>query len=129
MGLQVLIVDDSQIVRAVITKSLQLAEVPVDALFEASNGQEALDVLRERKIDLVFADINMPVMNGVEMVRRLSEQGLLKTLPVIMTSTDGSSTRIEQLKSMGVSEYLRKPFTPEGIRQAVERVVGVQHEC
>ncbi len=125
MALNILVVDDSRTVRAVIRKTLQLAEVPVNELHEAANGQEALDILEDQWIDLVFADINMPVMTGIEMVDEMSARGMLKTVPVVMVSTEGSTTRIEQLMAKGVSAYVRKPFTPELIQAVVDDIVGV----
>ena len=124
MALNILVVDDSDTVRAVIAKTLQLAGVPIGELFEAANGEEALQLLDDNWIDLVFADINMPVMNGVEMVDRMHKDGLLKTIPVVIVSTEGSTTRIDLLKAKGVSGYIRKPFTPELLRQVVDDLVG-----
>jgi two-component system chemotaxis response regulator CheY len=126
MALNILVVDDSETVRAVIAKTLELAELPVNDLYQASNGKEALEILNEHWIDLVFADINMPVMSGIEMIERMYKDGLLKTIPVIIVSTEGSATRVEQLKSKGVSAYVRKPFTPELIRKVVDDILEVQ---
>ncbi len=127
MALNILVVDDSQIVRAVIIKSLELANVPVKELFEAGNGKEALEVLGREWVDLVFADINMPVMGGVEMVEQMSQDGMLATIPVVIVSTEGSATRIGNLKAKGARAYLRKPFKPEEIREVVEQVIEVPH--
>lgn len=127
MSLNILVVDDSTTVRAVIVKTLELAEIPVSELHQAADGKEALGVLADHWIDLVFADINMPVMTGIEMVEKMSEDGLLKTVPVVIISTEGSATRIEQLKAKGVSAYIRKPFTPELLRSVVDDVMGVQN--
>jgi two-component system chemotaxis response regulator CheY len=127
MAYNILIVDDSQTVRAVIRKTLDLAGIPVGEIHEAENGQQALEILNASWLDLVFADINMPVMTGLEMVDRMSVDGLLKTVPVVIVSTEGSSTRVEQLKAKGVSGYIRKPFTPETIREVVEEVLGVSN--
>jgi two-component system chemotaxis response regulator CheY len=124
MAINILLVDDSETVRAVIAKTLELAGVPVGKLFHASNGKEALEILADNWVDLVFADINMPVMDGIEFIDKMHEDGLLKTIPVVIVSTEGSTTRIEQLKSKGVSGYIRKPFTPELFRQVVDELVG-----
>jgi len=124
MSLNILIVDDSITVRAVIKKTLKLAEIPHNELFEAENGQVALDILKDQWVDLVFADINMPIMTGIEMVERMSEDGMLETIPVIVVSTEGSKTRIEELKQKGISAYIRKPFTPETIKSVVNDVLG-----
>lgn len=125
MALNVLIVDDSEIVRKVIIKTLGLAGVPLNEVYEAANGQEALDVLGAHWVDLVFSDLSMPVMGGVEMLERMNRDDILKTTPVIVVSTEGSTTRIDDLKSKGVRAYIRKPFTPEQIREVVKNVVGV----
>ena len=127
MEFNILVVDDSQMVRAVIAKTLQLAEIPVKELFQAANGKEALDILGNNWIDLVFADINMPVMTGVEMIEIMHENGLLQTVPVIIVSSDGSSTRMDQLKAKGVTAYIRKPFTPELLKSVVNDILGVKH--
>lgn len=128
MALNILLVDDSTTVRAVIARSLELAGVPVGNLHQAANGREALAILGREWIDLVFADINMPVMNGVEMIEKMREDGLLQTIPVIICSTEGSVSRIEQLRAAGVRAYIRKPFTPELLRQVVEDTVGVPND-
>jgi len=126
MSFNILMVDDSKTVRAVIAKTLRLAEVPVGELFEAANGKEALDILADHWIDLVIADVNMPVMNGLELIERMSEDGLLKTIPVVIVSTEGSAVRIKELESKGARAYIRKPFTPEQIRGVILEVMGVQ---
>lgn len=127
MSLNVLIVDDSATSRAVIMKSLEMAEIPTRTIFEAANGKEAITLLEDNWVDLVFADINMPVMGGVEMIGKLAEHDVLKMIPVIVVSTEGSATRIEELKRKGIAAYLRKPFTPEQLLQVVQQVVGEYH--
>mgnify|MGYP006279560125 FL=1 len=124
MGYSILIVDDSETVRAVVAKTLQLAQVPLRALHHAANGEEALAALDEHAIDLVFTDINMPVMNGVEMVERMQADARLRGVPVVVVSTEGSKTRIEDLKEKGVQAYVRKPFTPEGLKAIVDNLLG-----
>lgn len=128
MSFNILVVDDSETVRAIISKTLELTGIPVAELHEASNGKEALDILENHWIDLVFADINMPVMTGVKMIEKMHENGLLKTVPVVIISTEGSRTRVEYLKSLGISDYLRKPFTPEQIKKIVENILGEKDE-
>jgi len=124
MSFNILLVDDSKTVRAVISKTLELAGVPVNKLYEVSNGKEALDILANNWVDIVFTDINMPVMTGIEMIEKMSENDLLKNIPVVIISTEGSRTRIEMLKSKGISDYIRKPFTPEQIKKAVDNITG-----
>lgn len=124
MAINVLIVDDSQTMRSVLSKTLDLAGIPIGEIHGAANGQEALAILREHWIDLVFSDINMPVMGGVELIQEMQRDDVLKTIPVIIVSTEGSATRIEQLRAQGTRAYIRKPFTPEHVRSVVEEVIG-----
>lgn len=126
MAFNILLVDDSLTVRAVIKKTLRLAGVEIGELHEAGNGQEALAVLETNWIDLVFADLCMPVMDGEELVNRLYESGALANLPVIIVSSAGSEPRIARLKAKGVRDFVHKPFTPERIREVVDQVMGVQ---
>lgn len=104
-------------------KALAESGAPIQKVFDASNGRDALDVLRKEAIDLVFADINMPVMTGVELVENMADDPELKSIPIIMISTDGSASRMEYLKSKGVRAYVRKPFTMEQIRSVVREVM------
>jgi len=124
MKLNVLIVDDSSTVRSVLKKTLDLANIPVAELFEAENGREALQILHDQWIDLVFADINMPVMGGIEMVENMSDHGMMNSIPVVIVTTEGSQTRIEQLRQKGIKGYIRKPFTPESVKDEVNKIIG-----
>lgn len=124
MALNILVVDDSAVIRAVFSKTFKLVGIPVGELYQAANGKEALEILNENRVDLVFSDINMPVMGGVEMIEKMFDDGLFRTIPVVVISTEGSTTRIEQLKSKGISAYIRKPFTPELVRKVVDDIIG-----
>jgi two-component system chemotaxis response regulator CheY len=128
MAYNILLVDDSVIVRSVISKALRLAGVEIDHLHEASNGQEALDILASEWIDLVFADLNMPVMDGEEMVDRMHASGAIANVPVVIVSSAGGEPRVARLKSRGVREFIQKPFKPERIRDVVDQVMGVAHD-
>lgn len=123
MAYNFLVVDDSGTTRSIIKKILTLSALEIGELFEADNGEDALGIIKDKWIDLVFADINMPKMNGVEMVQRMSEDGLLATIPVIIVSSEGSEARIEEMMGKGVKAYLRKPFTPENIKELAEKIL------
>ncbi|HPI02767.1 MAG TPA: response regulator [Candidatus Goldiibacteriota bacterium] len=125
MAYNFLIVDDSITTRTIIKKILQLSSIEIGELHEAADGEEALEVLQNKWIDLVFADINMPRMNGVEMVQRMREDGMLKSIPVVIVSSEGSETRIEEMMSKGIKAYLRKPFTPENIKELAENILNL----
>jgi two-component system, chemotaxis family, chemotaxis protein CheY len=128
MAYNILIVDDSNVIRKVIAKALDIAKIPVGQLFEAGNGKEGLEVLKKEWVDLVLVDINMPVMGGVEMVENMAEDGLMSSVPVVIVSTEGSQARIEDLSSKGVRAYIRKPFTPEQLKQVVGEILEGKDE-
>ncbi len=126
MALNILVVDDSMTMRALIVKTLELAEIPINDIHQAANGREGLDILADKWIDIIFLDINMPVMSGIEMVDKMAEDGLMKKTPVVIVSTEGSKEHILSLKAKGITGYLRKPFKPEQLRKIVEDLVGKQ---
>lgn len=123
MGLSILVVDDSTTVRSIITKTLSMLELPIESVSGAANGIEALEVMKSRWIDLVFTDINMPGMSGLELLEAMRADDIMKGIPIIVVSTEGSEERIEHIRAMGVP-YVRKPFTPETIKQVIEEVLG-----
>jgi two-component system, chemotaxis family, chemotaxis protein CheY len=126
MAYNILIVDDSQTMRAVLTKTLCMAGLEIGSVMEAENGREALSILEKEWVDIVFADINMPVMNGVEMVQEMQKLGYMESTPVIIISTEGSKTRLDTLRDMGVRGFLRKPVSPELFKSVVDGVLSGQ---
>ena len=124
MAHKVLIVDDSRIVRKALCKALGMTQCDLLDPLEAGNGKEALEVLAEESVDLVFLDINMPIMNGVEFLERVRSDEQLKTLPVVIVSTEGSHLRLQRLQELGIHAQLRKPFTPELLTETVTNILG-----
>ena len=120
MSYRVLIVDDSSVVRTMVKKAIQMAGLDVEEVHEAANGLEALERLRTNWVDIVFTDLHMPVMNGMELVQSMARDGVLATTPVVVVSSDPSETRAEDLRRLGVRAYLKKPFRPEGFREVIE---------
>ena len=127
MALNILVVDDSAVMRSIIIRTLKLAGVPMGEVSQASNGMEGLEVLKGRWVDLAIVDINMPLMNGEEMIDRIRQDPASSDLPIVVVSTEGSASRIDALRKKGV-EFIHKPFTPEHFRQTVVRLTGVSDE-
>jgi two-component system chemotaxis response regulator CheY len=128
MAFSLMIVDDSAAMRAFIVRVIELTGLDVGVCMQASNGQEALDLLRVNWIDMVLTDINMPVMNGEEFVRRMEEDEILRTIPILVVSTDGSEHRVRRMMSMGAKGYVKKPFSPEQLLESMEQLLGVKHD-
>lgn len=127
MALNVLVVDDSAVVRTIILKALRLAGVEIGSVHEARDGQEGLAVLEKQWIDVAFVDINMPVMDGEEMIERVRRNPVWADLPIVVVSTEGSETRVRHLEEMG-AHFIRKPFPPEAIRRVIQEITGADHE-
>ena len=127
MRLNVLIVDDSPAMRTFIRRVLELSGIEVDQCLSAGEGNEAMAVLERNWVDLILTDINMPGMNGEELVRRLAAHPVWSTIPVVVVSTDATDTRVRQMLSLGAKGYVKKPFLPETIRQELEQVLEVRY--
>lgn len=124
MSYTILVVDDSPIIRKMIRKSIEMSGLAVGTVFEAGNGVEALKVLGQQWVDIVFADLNMPEMNGSELVERMSKDAMLVSTPVVIVSSERSEEKIAELKSRGIRAYLKKPFRPESFRSVVQEILG-----
>ena len=118
-SVRALIVDDSSVMRKIVERALRQAGVELEELQEAGNGAEALTLLGHAGVDLILCDINMPIMDGLEFVKRLKEVESAKNVPVVMITTEGSESHVVQALSAGAKGYIRKPFTPDQVREHV----------
>lgn len=118
-----LIVDDSLIIRSALRRAIEISNIAVESIREASDGYEALQLLESSPVDLVFSDINMPGMGGVELLREMEQRNLLEQTRVVIVSTQRSLKRIAEVLGLGASAYIPKPFTPEQIRDVIQREV------
>jgi two-component system, chemotaxis family, chemotaxis protein CheY len=118
-SIRALIVDDSSVMRKIVERSLRQAGIDLKQVLEAGNGAEALTVLQDNSVDLILCDINMPLMDGLEFVKQLSGVANAKGVPVVMITTEGSESHVLQALSSGARGYIRKPFTPDQVREHV----------
>ncbi|MCF8130993.1 MAG: response regulator [Deltaproteobacteria bacterium] len=125
MAINVLIVDDSKIMRTMILKTLQMTGIPMGEIFQAGNGREGLEALERNWIDLAIVDINMPVMNGEEMIDHMRGNPEMQDMPVVVVSTEGSETRIARLEEKGVV-FVHKPFEAETIRDTILNLLKLE---
>jgi two-component system chemotaxis response regulator CheY len=123
--IRALIVDDSSVMRKIVERSLRQAGLNLSSVSEAGNGAEALGLLDANPVDLILSDINMPVMDGLEFVRRLQTVEKLRGIPVVMITTEGSESNVVQALSLGAKGYIRKPFTPDQVKEHVLPVLGL----
>jgi two-component system chemotaxis response regulator CheY len=119
MAIRALIVDDSSVMRKIVERCLRQAGMDLGQVHEASNGAEALALVNENSFDLILSDINMPVMDGLEFVRHLKELDKAKNIPIVMITTEGGEKSVLEALSLGAKGYIRKPFTPDQVKEHV----------
>jgi two-component system chemotaxis response regulator CheY len=120
----ILIVDDSSTIRKIIIRCINHTPIAVGTLFEAADGEEALNILKQQTIHLVLTDINMPKMNGLELLSRLKAEEKWKDLPVLLITTEGRVDTVLEAASRGAAGYVKKPFTASDIQAKIEPLLA-----
>ncbi len=124
MAFNVLIVDDSSSMRAILKKIIKTSGFNVRECLEAADGKEAMKMLKDEWVDLVLTDINMPNMNGLELITEMKDNELLRSIPVVMVTNEGSEKRVQEAMGLGAIGYIKKPFLPEDIKRTLNSIVG-----
>ena len=112
--MNILIVEDCQVMQIMIKRAMKISELKPEHIYTACNGREGIKILMREKIDLVILDMNMPVMDGMEMLEILRSNFETKNVPVLVVSTESNVQRVEEMMKYGI-EYIHKPFTPESL--------------
>lgn len=102
-----------------------MSGVPVGDVYEAADGQQGLDVLDKNWIDMLFIDVNMPIMDGMEMLNHVRSKPETRDLPVLIISTESNPQRIHKINENRAG-FVHKPFTPESLREKIIELTGVQ---
>lgn len=123
MSYSILVVDDSPLIRKMMKRSLGLSKLDLGTIYEATNGKEALAVLEKEWVDVVLADIHMPVMSGTELIELMSRDQVMGRIPVVVVSAERSEPAIDHLKQLGICAHLMKPFTPEQVLDTINQVI------
>jgi len=123
MAIDVLIVDDSSAVRKILTRVLAQTSLAIGNIHEAADGCQALEVLKENSVQLIFSDINMPNMDGIQFLSAMRQLPDHKSTPVVMVTTEGSQTKVMEALNLGALGYVKKPFTAEQIEAKLSAVL------
>ncbi len=130
MSVNVLIVDDSVTIRLMIKKVLMISlGDELGDVYEASDGISALSRIADNDISVMMVDLNMPRMNGMQLISRLKSNPKYSDIPIVVISTEGSEERIRELEELGIAGYIRKPFRPEQIRKVLSNILEICNEC
>jgi two-component system chemotaxis response regulator CheY len=127
MRLNILVVDDSGVMRKMVLRALTESGLDLGTVFEAANGREGLAVIEREMLDVVLLDIHMPVMTGEELFMHLKSSPKTKSLPVVFISSESSSARIETLMERGAG-FIHKPWSAEDFRAQILAVTGAVRE-
>jgi two-component system chemotaxis response regulator CheY len=117
VAVDVLIVDDSAAIRKILQRMLGQAGLPLGKILEAGDGVEALEKLKTQRVQLVLSDINMPNMDGIQLLSMLKASADFKSVPVIMITTEGGEAKVMEAVQLGAAGYVRKPFTADQIKE------------
>jgi two-component system, chemotaxis family, chemotaxis protein CheY len=123
MQFSVLIVDDCPGMQMMIRRIIGMSGLDMVECYTACDGRQALDMMRRHPVDLVISDVNMPHLDGEAMLQRMSQEDALRSIPVLMVSSDATKSRSTRLLSMGARGYIAKPFQPEELRAELERIL------
>ena len=122
MDSDVLVVDDSAAIRKILQRVLRQTGMAIGQIHEAGDGHEALAVMAEHPVNLVLSDINMPKMDGLQLLASLKGSAAWRTIPVVMITTEGGEAKVSEAVRLGAAGYVRKPFTADQIK---EKLTGI----
>lgn len=122
MESDILVVDDSAAIRKILQRVLRQTGMAIRAIHEAGDGQEALTLISSHPVHLVLTDINMPKMDGLQLLASLKANPQWRNIPVVMITTEGGETKVAEAVKLGAAGYVRKPFTADQIK---EKLAGI----
>lgn len=124
MGRSLMIVDDSVTMRKIVMRTVRMSGLMFDRVEEAGNGLEALTQLEKAPVDVMLCDVNMPEMDGRELVQKVRASDTFKDMKIVMVSTESASDFIEELMTTGADAYVVKPFTSDRIQDTLAPLIN-----
>lgn len=121
MAKTILIVDDARSMRGLVVMTLQSAGYEV---LEACDGADAINRIKGQRVHMVISDLNMPNMNGIELIKALKADPQYKFLPIVMLTTESEELKMNEGRSAGAKAWIVKPFKPDVILKVVQKIIG-----
>jgi two-component system, chemotaxis family, chemotaxis protein CheY len=125
MQSDVLVVDDSAAIRKILQRVLRQTGMAIGAIYEASDGQEALDILETNEIHLILSDVNMPRMGGLQLLASVKASPRWRQIPVVMITTECGATKVGEAGRLGAAGYVRKPFSADQIKEKLRGILDL----
>jgi two-component system, chemotaxis family, chemotaxis protein CheY len=123
MAPDVLVVDDSAAIRKILQRVLRQTGMDINTIHEAGDGQEAIELLKLHKPVLILTDINMPKMDGLQLLAAVKASEAWRNIPVVMITTEGGETKVGEAVKLGAAGYVRKPFTADQIKEKLNGIL------
>jgi two-component system chemotaxis response regulator CheY len=123
MESDILVVDDSAAIRKILQRVLRQTGMSIRTIYEAGDGQQALEVLKAQQIALVLSDINMPTMDGLQLLASMRNSPQWRNIPVVMITTEGGEAKVGEAVKLGAAGYVRKPFTADQIKEKLAGII------
>jgi two-component system chemotaxis response regulator CheY len=121
--MNVLIVDDSAAIRKILARVLHQTGLPFNTIHEAGDGVQALKLLESIKVQLILLDVNMPNMDGLQLLTELKAHVELQAIPVVMVTSEGGEAKVLEALRLGAAGYVRKPFTVDQIKEKLAAII------
>lgn len=119
------LIDDSKVMRSILRKSILMCHYEVEEFFEADNGEDGFEMLsgNRNRLDIAFVDLHMPKLGGLEMLKKLKEEGG-SSVPIVIVSTSADMEMQKQCMDLGAVGFIRKPFTPQDVGSLMGIIIG-----
>ena len=120
--MNVMIVDDSSVMRKILTRTLRQSDLVVDEILEASNGEEALEKLKQQSVELVLCDVNMPKLNGLQFVQTVKKENISPATKIVMVTSEGGLDTVNEAVENGAKGFIIKPFSADDFKKKIEHL-------
>ncbi len=124
MAYSILIVDDSALIRNALKIAFEKTNLPIQNLYIAVNGHQALDVINNNWVDIIFTDLHMPKMTGFELIEKIKNNQLFSDIPAVILSSERSKVKLGKLKELGIEGVIQKPFKEFELKEIVIKLAG-----
>jgi len=129
MEWDILVVDDYSAIRKILQRMLRQTGLGIGNIYGADDGQQALELLKMHKVDVILTDVIMPNMDGMELLAAVKSSPQWRHIPILLVTTEGSESRVSEAVRLGASGYVRKPFTADQIKEKLAGILAAKRQA